>query len=125
MKTVSLEIITYSELEASLDEQARAEIEKRQQEVRLGHRRESQDLQAVYNYVVALMIDRIQGDHVKEGRAVLDKFSRSGRQLIADWAVFDMAKPEQNQYNWHGQNVSQWSLAGCILVDSGEVSVHT
>jgi hypothetical protein len=125
VKTVSLEIISYSELEASLDEQARQEIGERERKVRLGETRERMGLRQTYWYVVTTMIENIQGNHVREGRAVLGKFSRSGRQLIADWAVFDMAKPERDQYNWHGQNTSQWSMAGCILVDSGEVSVHT
>ena len=52
-------------------------------------------------------------------------FRKAGSQYIAEWAVSDMRKPQENSYNWHGQNTSRWLYAGCLLVQDGRVSIHT
>jgi len=44
---------------------------------------------------------------------------------IAFFEVRAKDMPVQNQYNWHGQNTSQWLYAGCIQVSpDGYVSSH-
>lgn len=64
------------------------------------------------------------------GEAVVRMGTFSGDpdgQIIAEFFCNDLAKPDDpNQVNWHGQNVSRWMTAGCILVDGrdGKVSTH-
>ena len=48
----------------------------------------------------------------------------NGTQYIWEFHVNDTAKPAKNEYNWHGQNTSQWCYAGCILLEAGKVSTH-
>jgi hypothetical protein len=50
-----------------------------------------------------------------------------GRQLIANGEVLDMDKPVKNEYNWHGQNTSQWLFACGIVFDkeTRDFSTHT
>jgi len=54
----------------------------------------------------------------------LQPFRKQGDQFIAVFSVNDLAKPKEEKYNWHGQNMSQWVYAGCICVQDGEVSLH-
>ena len=58
--------------------------------------------------------ERLRRDR-KTGKAIMRTFSASGAQLLAEFEVNDTTQPQQNQYNWHGQNTSQWIYAGCIL----------
>jgi len=61
-------------------------------------------------------VDRlIDNNHNASARMFL--FSKSGVQWIAEFWVKNVDREETNQYNWHGQNVSQWVYAGCILFD--------
>lgn len=48
------------------------------------------------------------------------------RQMILEFAVNDLGKERKGEYNWHGQNTSQWVYAGCVLFDreTGRVSRH-
>jgi len=55
----------------------------------------------------------------------LSIFHQSGNQWIADFEVKDLSKPVEDKYNFHLQNTSQWVWAGCILVQNGQVSIHT
>ena len=56
----------------------------------------------------------------------IQKFHESGSQHIAYFEIFDKTLPDDpSRMNFHGQNVSQWMFAGCILVDGGRVSIHT
>ena len=54
--------------------------------------------------------------------------TRQGKQIIATFEVRDLAKPKADQYNWHGQNTSQWLYAGAIVChcydDEVRVSTH-
>ena len=54
----------------------------------------------------------------------LEPFRKQGRQFVSRFWVNDLAIPKQESYNFHGQNISQWRYAGCILVQDGEVSLH-
>ena len=47
-------------------------------------------------------------------------------QLITEFEVKDTECTVTPRYNFHGQNVSQWVYAGCVLYDgeSGRVSRH-
>ena len=45
------------------------------------------------------------------------------------FSVSDLEKPQKDEYNWYGDNVSQWLYAGCIQWKKGtdnpmEVSSH-
>jgi hypothetical protein len=53
-------------------------------------------------------------------------FNKQGSQWICDFVVRDEAMEEKNEYNWHGQNVSQVKYNGCILYDErdGRISTH-
>jgi len=59
-------------------------------------------------------------------KAVLLPFRKAGSQHIAEFWVNDMGKPVGNSFNFHGQNISQWLYAGCILFDErdGRISTH-
>lgn len=48
------------------------------------------------------------------------------RQLILEFTVTDLAKEVKNEYNWHGQNTSQWVYAGAVVYnrETGNVSTH-
>lgn len=54
----------------------------------------------------------------------LEPFRKQGRQFVSEFWVNDLAIPKQESYNFHGQNISQWRYAGCILVQDGEVTLH-
>jgi hypothetical protein len=54
----------------------------------------------------------------------LEAFRKQGCQFISRFWVDDLAKPKKEAYNFHGQNISQWRYAGCILVQDGNVSLH-
>lgn len=52
--------------------------------------------------------------------------SAESPQYIWHFSVSDEAKERDPlQINWHGQNTSQWVYAGAIVLQDGEVSVHT
>ena len=62
-----------------------------------------------------------------EGQVVFSDLrvpSQSDGQYIMNFEVFDASKPRSNAYNFHGQNTSQWTYAGCILYQDGSVSTH-
>jgi len=55
---------------------------------------------------------------------VLGDYRKAGTQYIWEFSVNDLATPPANQYNWHGQNTSQWKYAGAIVLQGGKVSRH-
>lgn len=77
----------------------------------------------IYQQVITSLVREVSG--CIEPKLYLGYFSKSGDQLIANWSVSDMAKPKEDHYNLHGQNISQWSYAGCVLIQNGIVSIHT
>jgi hypothetical protein len=57
--------------------------------------------------------------------AHLFPFNVEGNSLIANFWVNDLSIPAADRHNWHGQNVSQWKYAGCILISAdNSVSCH-
>jgi len=63
----------------------------------------------------------------KNPSVALFPFRKAGSQCIAEFTVNDLQKEHKpDQINWHGQNVSQWLYAGCILYDTQDnrVSRH-
>lgn len=50
------------------------------------------------------------------------KFRKAGEQYIWEFWLNDLALPKKEQYNWHGQNTSQWKYAGAIALQSGHVT---
>lgn len=42
-------------------------------------------------------------------------FRKNNTQYVAEFDVKDLSRPEQEKYNFHLQNISQWVYAGCIL----------
>ena len=59
-----------------------------------------------------------------EPQVVLNDLRVSGSQYIWEFFVNDLSTPKADAYNWHGQNISQWLYAGCILLQNGSVSTH-
>jgi hypothetical protein len=51
-------------------------------------------------------------------------FKKNGHQLMAEFWVNDLALARKEKYNFHGQNISQWVYAGCIVIQDGQVSTH-
>lgn len=49
---------------------------------------------------------------------------KRGEQYICEFAVSDTVRPSKNEFNWHGQNTSQWLYAGCVLIHNKKVSTH-
>ena len=62
--------------------------------------------------------------HAQEPEIVLNPVRIAGTQYIWEFYVNDLAKPRASEYNWHGQNTSQWQYAGCVLLQDGRVSTH-
>jgi hypothetical protein len=55
---------------------------------------------------------------------VFNQYRKAGTQYIWEFFVNDLSVPRANEYNFHGQNTSQWKYAGCILLDHNKVSTH-
>ena len=55
---------------------------------------------------------------------MLSEGRKEGDQYIWEFYVNDLAMPVKREYNWHGQNTSQWLYAGAIVLQNGEVSSH-
>ena len=65
------------------------------------------------------------GQHAREPEIVLNDFRKVGMsQYIWEFYVNDLSLPKSDSFNWHGQNVSQWRYAGCILLSAGRVTTH-
>jgi len=65
---------------------------------------------------------RAENEEGKQVEVVFQKFV-DGQ---AFFCVTDTNKTIKNEYNWYGQNTSQWLFAGCIQVtEDGYVSMHT
>jgi len=64
------------------------------------------------------------GLHAREPEIVLTDFRKAGSQYIWEFYVNDLSLPKSDSFNFHGQNVSQWRYAGCILLSAGSVSTH-
>ena len=64
------------------------------------------------------------GLHAREPEIVLNDFRKAGSQYIWEFYVNDLSLPKSDSINFHGQNVSQWRYAGCILLSAGRVSTH-
>lgn len=60
----------------------------------------------------------------KRPQIVLNENRKAGEQYIWEFFVNDLDKPVTNEYNFHGQNTSQWLYAGCILLQGGQVSTN-
>ena len=60
----------------------------------------------------------------QDPQIVISEARKAGDQYIWEFYVNDLATPARNDYNWHGQNVSQWLYAGAIVLQNGEVSRH-
>ena len=61
---------------------------------------------------------------VKEPAIFFSPGRVAGSQIIWEFYVNDLTVPRADRVNWHGQNVSQWVYAGCILLQNGRVSTH-
>ena len=65
-----------------------------------------------------------EASYAKEPQINFSASSKSGNQRIWNFSVNDLSKPREERYNFHGQNVSQWLYAGCILLEGRKVSRH-
>lgn len=64
---------------------------------------------------------RMAEENGGEARVIMDIFKGNS----AFFSVYDYSKDKKDEYNWHGQNTSQWVYAGCIQVSKdGNVSRH-
>ena len=102
-------ITTLEDLINELPEEGREKVEK--------------ELTENYKHVLRMM-ERYAKDGV-DPLMILSPWKKAKTQWIAEFEVRDKNRPVDNKYNWRGQNVSQWLFAGCILVQDGEVSIHT
>lgn len=83
------------------------------------------DIRLAYDEEVKLITRYALQAHTPE--VAMHPFRRAGSQCIAEFFVNDLIKEvKPNHINWHGQNVSQWLYAGCILYDTSDhrVSRH-
>jgi len=82
------------------------------------------DLIKYYAYEMSNLFSYANG--AKKPVISMGLFHKHGSQWICDFAVRDESIEEKNQYNWHGQNVSQVRYNGCILYDErdGRFSTH-
>ena len=80
------------------------------------------ELRTAYALEVTRLIEYAK--QAEKPNIFLQPFTKQGDQFIAVFSVNDLAKPKEEKYNWHGQNMSQWVYAGCICVQDGEVSLH-
>jgi len=64
------------------------------------------------------------GSNAEQPEIVLSDMRKASTQYIWEFWVNDLSITLQSQYNWHGQNVSQWKYAGAILLQNGRVSTH-
>lgn len=60
----------------------------------------------------------------KKPQIILSEGRVAGSQYIYEFAVSDLEKPVEDKFNWHGQEISQWCYAGCIMVQDGKISTH-
>jgi hypothetical protein len=65
-----------------------------------------------------------EASYAKEPQINFSVSSKSGNQRIWYFSVNDLARPKEERYNFHGQNVSQWLYAGAIVLEDGKVSRH-
>ena len=65
-----------------------------------------------------------EASYAKEPQINFSVSSKCGSQRIWNFSVNDLSKPREEKYNFHGQNVSQWLYAGCILLEGKKVSRH-
>ena len=81
-------------------------------------------VQAHFAREISQMIQHTQS--AKEPELNFTSFRNTGSQLVATFSVIDKNLPEQNSYNWHGQNTSQWLYAGALVYDVGtnRISSH-
>ena len=81
------------------------------------------------------VVERLE-DYAKDGENVeifLDVFRKAGgkggKQWVAHFSVTDRSKEFKNEYNWHGQNTSQWLFAGALVYEEDRkenfISIHT
>lgn len=59
-----------------------------------------------------------------EPQIIFNKYRQAGEQYIWEFFVNDLHVPKAEAYNFHGQNVSQWAYAGCVLLQGGRVSTN-
>ncbi len=51
-------------------------------------------------------------------------FKKSGEHFMAEFWLNDLSLSKKDQYNFYGQNTSQWKYAGCIRYKDNKVSTH-
>jgi len=111
-KTVLVKIPTFAELLAGLPEA------KQNHQVRSA-------LLAAYQCELQTMLNYAMAESCREPMLTMSLLKKAGEQHIAEFAVSDLALPEQpGKVNFHGQNVSRWQYAGAIVVENGQVSRH-
>jgi len=98
-----ISIPTYEEMLSSLPEKFRTDKVKEQL-------KNAYDIEKKF---ITEEAERLKKDG-KSVTAIMLKFSNCGSQWIADFEVRDKTREVKDQYNWHGQNTSQWTYAGCI-----------
>jgi hypothetical protein len=72
-------------------------------------------LKQFYAYIVDILMREAQREGVWNAALYFGKFDSYGDQATAHWAASDLDKKQEAQYNWHGQNTSQWLYAGGLM----------
>ena len=121
MKTVQMDIVSYRDLLASLDPEEQAKLKEEESKPEW-ERYGCWTLRSAYQWEVTQLVETAM--RCEQPQVVMLSFEKWGRQNVANFWVNDLAKPRSDAVNFHGQNISQWSYAGCILVEDGKVSTH-
>lgn len=77
--------------------------------------------QVVARELITMML---YAEKATDPQVVLNDMRQAGSQYIWEFYVNDLAIPQSDIRNLHGQNISQWQYAGCVLLSNGKVSTH-
>jgi len=81
-------------------------------------------LKDVYQQEVSLLLAYALSPQCQDPEIVMYSWRQAGSQWIAEFFVADRSRTWKGEYNFHGQNTSQWLYAGAIVVENGQVSTH-
>lgn len=124
MKTAQIDIVSQRDLWNALPPEIQEKVEKREQ-ANYREGRSGATFRSYYQWEVTSLIE--YGMKCEQPQMVFSTWRTAGHQWIAEFWVNELARPDKpEQVNWHGQNTSRWSYAGCLLVEAetGDVSTH-
>jgi len=81
-------------------------------------------LDAAYQFELKMLLTFALSPSCVEPLVAMYPWRQAGAQWIAEFHVSDMSRKSAPDYNWHGQNTSQWCYAGAIVIEDGRVTQH-